>query len=532
MAVIGSGPAGLCCAFYLALSGYCVTIFEALPKPGGLLVYGIPEYRLPRAVVEKEIENIRSLGVEIKTGVCVGNDLMIEDLRKAGFRAFFFGIGAHSGYRLGIEGEKDLAPVYEAITFLREVNSGKREKPGDRVVVIGGGNSAMDAARTCVRLGCGEVHLAYRRTRGEMPANPQEVHEAIEEGINFHFLTIPISVRGDSGRVTGLECLEAVLGEPDASGRRVPVPVEGSNFHIEANAIITAIGQAPDLRPFLGKGNDPWLCSLSGYKKHKPGTAELPSTPGTAARRSTTQTLVPDIFAGGDAVSGPATVVKAIAAGKQAAIDIVHYLSGKQGAAALFVNHKRRREKFLHVPAAEKIASRRVPNGCTEVEIRIKNFEPIELGYSEDEARREAGRCLRCDVCIRCGACEKACREGMKLEALSFSETAPNERILSDYLLPAELCIACGSCVLACPTGAMEIRDSQTHRELCLCGTVLNRLKLVRCADCGVTFAPVRFLEFVTEKSGGKIPHDLCPDCARTARAQKFAWTLPPEGAE
>ncbi len=530
VAVVGSGPAGLSCAFYLALSGYSVTIFETLSKPGGLLVYGIPEYRLPRTVVAKEIETIRSLGVEIRTGVTVGNDLTLDDLRKAGFRAFFFGIGAHRGYRLEIEGERDFAPICEAITFLRELNSAMRHRPGDRVVVIGGGNSAIDAARTCLRLGCGEVHLAYRRAREQMPANPQEVHEALEEGINFHFLTIPIRVHGDSGRVTGLECLGAELGEPDQSGRRRPVPVEGSNFHIEADAIITAIGQEPDLSPFLGKGNDSWLASLSGFSRIS--SSKLAVSHPTADRCST-QTPVPDVFAGGDAVTGTATVVKAIAAGKQAAIDIGHYLSGGKGPAPLFLNHKRGRQSFLHVQAADKIVARRVPNGHTEIEVRRKNFEPVELGYSEDEARREAGRCLRCDVCIRCGACAKVCREEMKIEALSFSEISPGEWLLSDYSRPAKRCITCGACALACPTGAMEVHDSKTHRELSLCGTVLNRLELLRCSNCGTPFLPERCLEFVTEKSdvkmGMKVARDLCPDCARTAGAGKFAWSLPPE---
>jgi NADPH-dependent glutamate synthase beta subunit-like oxidoreductase/Pyruvate/2-oxoacid:ferredoxin oxidoreductase delta subunit len=530
VAVVGSGPAGLSCAFYLSISGYSVTIFEALSKPGGLLVYGIPEYRLPRFVVAKEIETIRSLGVEIRTGVSVGNDLTLDHLRKDGFRAFFFGIGAHRGYRLGIEGEKDFAPIYEAITFLREVNSGKRQKRGDRVVVIGGGNSAMDAARTCVRLGSGEVHLAYRRAREQMPANPQEVVEALEEGVNFHFLTIPIKVEGERQRVTGLECLRAELGEPDQSGRRRPVPVEGSNFHIEADAIITAIGQEPDLSPFLGKGNDSWLASLSGFGRI---LSSKPPVLHPTAALSPTQTLVPDVFAGGDAVTGPATVVKAIAAGKQAAIDIAHYLSGREGTARLFLNHKRGRQEFLRVQAADKIASRRVPNCHREIEVRRKNFEPVELGYSEDEARREAGRCLRCDVCIRCGVCNEVCREQMRIEALSFSEIAPDERMLSDYSRPAERCITCGACAIACPTGAMEIRDSNAHRELSLCGTVLNRLELLCCASCGAAFAPQRYIDLLAQNSDGEmgttVARVLCPNCARTAGAHKFAWSMPPQ---
>ena len=312
---MGSGPAGLSCAHYLALKGYQVTVFEAMPEAGGLFVAGIPEYRLPREVVRKEIELIGSLGVEIKTGVTVGRDVTLDELRSQGFEAFFLGIGAHLGYKLKIEGEDDFPQVYDVITFLKKVNLGDKRPPADRVVIIGGGNAAMDAARTCVRLGCQEVHVSYRRTRREMPAHPEEVEQSLEEGVKIHFLTVPIKVGGEPGQVQYLECLQAELGRPDASGRRRPISIPDSNFRLEVGAVITAIGQQPDLCPFPTPpvNTSPWCTIITD--------------------RGNTRTNVADIFAGGDSVTGPATAVEAIAAGKQGALDIDYYLTGAAGPA-------------------------------------------------------------------------------------------------------------------------------------------------------------------------------------------------------
>lgn len=510
VAVVGSGPAGLSAAHYLALKRYRVTLFESLPVAGGLLMTGIPEYRLPRHIVRQEIQAIENLGVEIRTGVTVGKDVSFEELRTRGYKAFFLGIGAHQGYRLEIAGEDDFPQVYDAISFLRAVNLGNRERPAENVVVIGGGNSAMDAARTCIRLGCKNVHIAYRRAREQMPASPHEVEEAMEEGVQFHFLVMPVQIGGENGQLSYLECLRTELGKPDASGRRRPVPVADSNFRIEAGAVIAAIGQQPDFRAF-------------SYKI----PFEITPRNNIVTEPFNTRTTVEDIFAGGDAVTGPATVVEAIAAGKQAALDIHHYLSGAEGPAPIFRSMRRRKVPFTPIPASEKISQKRIPVPLQDAEERRHNFDIVETGYDEENAQREALRCLRCDMCIRCGACERVCRDGMQIHALDFKQISATERILNDYARPSAKCITCGACAIECPTGAIEYIEAADHRELRMCGTVLNRLEAPKCQKCGEPFVPAAYLQYVTSRSdavtGKRVLRRLCPKCARTRRAENFA---------
>ena len=311
IAVVGAGPAGLACAYFLAIEGYSVTIFEKSETAGGMLTQGIPAYRLPRDVIEAEIDVIRSLGVEIRLGVDVGADLTVGQLREDGYSAIFIGVGSQECKLLGIENE-EIAGVFPGMAFLRDVNSGKKPSVGDRVAVIGGGNVAMDSVRSALRLGARQPFVVYRRSEAEMPANAEEIAECREEGIEIMTLTSPIRVIEENGRVCGLECIQMRLGEPDDSGRRRPEPVDGSAFTMEVDAVIAAIGQESDWACLT----DECACTLSDW-----GTIEIDPV--------TFQSDDPDIFAGGDAVTGPATVVGAISAGKEAAVSMDRFIRGE-----------------------------------------------------------------------------------------------------------------------------------------------------------------------------------------------------------
>jgi len=318
-AVVGSGPAGLTCAGDLAKMGYPVTLFESLSTPGGVLVYGIPEFRLPKKIVEIEIDYVRSLGVELVTDVLIGKTITIEELFSQGFKAVFIGSGAGLPQFLGVPGE-NLLGVYSANEFLARVNLMKAYKfpeyltpvkVGKKVAVLGAGNVAMDAARVSLRLGAQKVTIVYRRSREEMPARAEEIERAEEEGIIFKLLTAPTEIRGDkNGWVREMECLKMALGEPDASGRKRPVPIEGSEFIIEADTIISAIGNKPN--PLIPR-------ATAELKVEKWG--------GVIINETTCMTSIPGVFAGGDIVRGAATVISAMGDGKKAAEQINSFLS-------------------------------------------------------------------------------------------------------------------------------------------------------------------------------------------------------------
>lgn len=308
IAIVGSGPAGLTAAHELIKKGYSVTVFESFPEPGGMLRKCIPEYRLPKGILDAEIQRLKNFGIEFRTGTTIGKDLTLNDLLQEGYNAVFFATGAHESRKLRVKGE-DLEGVLYALDFLKEVNLGTCVKLKGKVVVIGGGNGAMDAARTASRLGA-KVHILYRRSKEEMPANPLKIKETEEDGVKFQYLVTPKRILGKNGRVTAIECVRMELGEPDESGRRRPIPVEDSEFHVELDTLILAIGETPNLS-FL------------------PKEVEVTEKNTIAVYPFTTETTKEGIFAGGDVVSGPASVVEAIVAGKRAAESIDHYLKSK-----------------------------------------------------------------------------------------------------------------------------------------------------------------------------------------------------------
>lgn len=408
VAIIGSGPAGLTTAYFLALDGYQVSIYEAMPEAGGMMRYGIPEHRLPRSVLDAEIENLKRYGIEIHTNTAIGKDLTIEELQKHGAKAIFLAAGAWKGLRLGIPGEEGCDGVNDVTAFLREVHLGTRKKLEGKVVVIGGGHSALDGARVALRLGASEAHIIYRRSRVEMPAETEEVEDTEKEGIKIHFLVAPVRVDSNNGKVLGIECIRTRLTEPDITGRRKPIPVEGSEFFIEADHIIPAIGQEPDL-DFLGEDK--------GLQVSKWNLLEV--------NPETLQTSMPGIFAGGDVVTGPATVIEAVEAGKRAAKYMAKYLRGEE-LPTEWQEEPPIGNNWVEVPDGEPIKHRlKVPT--LPVENRLLGFEEVNLLADEESARREAARCLNCGGCCECYECVKACQA----HAVTIETHAEQEKTLS-----------------------------------------------------------------------------------------------------
>jgi len=391
VAIVGSGPAGLTAAYYLALDGYQVTIYEAMPEPGGMLRYGIPEHRLPRSVLDDEIAFIKRLGIEIQTNVQIGKDLTLEELQAHGAKAIFLAAGAWKGLKLRLAGEDAYDGVADVTSFLRRVHLGEQKKLTGKVVVIGGGHSAIDAARVCLRLGADEVRIIYRRSRQEMLAEEEEVEEAEKEGVEILYLAAPLRITGEDGKVNGIECIRTRLMEADATGRRKPVPVQGSEFFIEAQHIIPAIGQEPDLN-FIATDSE----------------LEVSKWNLLVVNPETLQTNQPHIFAGGDVITGPATVIEAVEAGKRAAFYMAEYIQGEE-LPTEWAEEEPAGTNWSPIPVNEPVRARLKPP-TMPLEERLAGFQEVNLLADEQTAKEEAARCLDCGACCECFQCVAACK--------------------------------------------------------------------------------------------------------------------------
>ncbi len=490
VAIIGGGPGGLSAAYYLALEGHSVTVFEAKEKAGGMLRYGIPPYRLPNEILDYEIDSILKLGVELKTNTAFGRDFTLEDLKKEGYEAVFIGIGAQRSMKMRIKGE-EAKEVMAGIEFLEKVNAGEWTSIKGRVAVIGGGNTAIDAARTSVRLGADEVIMVYRRTKKEMPAHHSEIEEAEKEGVKIQILTNPVEyILDENGKLKGMRCIKMKLGEPDASGRRRPIPIEGSEFEMDVDWVFEAIGQKPDL--------DLFASSELGKKLEFTPWKTIKADPDTM------ETNLEGIFAGGDALTGAATAIEAIAAGQKAAKSIHSYLTkGKiERLKKPFISKRENLNPALSKDEFERFPKlSRNPMPMLPVEKRVNTFDEVELGYTDELAMEEVKRCLECgcqaffncdlqkhcteyevnqsrfagdyhavlpdeshpflrfdmNKCILCGRCVRICDEVVGVAALGFVKRGFDAYIkpsLEKPLLETP-CVSCGNCADTCPTGAI-----------------------------------------------------------------------------
>ncbi|MBW2040671.1 MAG: FAD-dependent oxidoreductase [Deltaproteobacteria bacterium] len=384
VAIVGAGPAGLTCAFFLATRGHQVTVYEKLGHPGGMSVVGIPDYRLPRSILQQEVALLENLGVTFHFTQSVGKDVTLSQLEER-FDAVFIGIGAHQSPAMGIEGEPEgYSGVFAGLDYLKAINDGQDPYPeGKTVVVIGGGNVAIDCARSSLRLNKEEVHLVYRRTRDEMPADPAEIQEAQEERVVFHFLTAPVRIRGKNGKVTGIECIRMELGPPDKSGRPRPIPIEGSGFVFECDIVVSAIGQLTDTAVLQG-------------------VEDVRTTPRKtiAVDECTKQSDRPKLFFAGDCETGPDSLVSACAGGRKAALSIdrwIHHQPLECDSEDHFDRFFRSVKVFEPNEKILKVESRsRLNPPALPLEKRVPGFDEVEQAFSAKEAVAEAERCLRC----------------------------------------------------------------------------------------------------------------------------------------
>lgn len=420
IAIIGAGPAGLSCAFQLAKKGYSPTVFEAFPKPGGMLRYGIPPYRLPHHVLDAEINKILDLGIELKCNTAVGRDVPYDDIQRE-YDAIFVGLGAHKGKLLGIEGE-DAPNVLTGTEFLNRANCGEAVDVGKKVIVIGGGDTAIDAARVSRRLGA-DVTILYRRTRNEMPAIEEEIEDALAEGVKLEYLAAPTAFIKTNGRAGGMKCIRMELGEPDESGRRRPVPIDGSDFEVEADTVISAISQEPDFDGLenLKAGPKEWV------KADKDGVTALEKT-----------------YAGGD-VLDLGIVALAIFQGRMAAEAMHHRLRGTQPEPPTSLPEITAKKMRLDLYESKPPGARQqIP-----VQDRLATIDiEVNQGYSQEQVIEESKRCMSCGYCFDCGNCWSYCQDQAIVKPTVKGEL---------YKFKMDFCQGCGKCAEECPCGFIEM---------------------------------------------------------------------------
>ncbi len=511
VAIVGAGPSGLTAAYYLALKGHYCKVFDMMPQAGGMLRYGIPEYRLQKDMVDKEFEGVWNLGVDAQYNVKLGEDFTIDDLFNEGFDAVYLAIGAWTSNELGLEGE-NLPGFVNAITYLMDKTRGLPQPVDDtkEVVVVGGGFTAFDCTRTSLRLGA-KVHTVYRRGRKEMGATFEEVEDGENEGTDLQLFAAPSRIVQDSGRITGVEFQRMQLGEPDASGRRRPVPVPGSEYTVNGNTLIPAIGQKPDARV---------LPAESGVKWTKRTTIETDPYSLMTARKG--------VFAGGDAVLGASTIIQTVAQGKLAARSIDAYLRGEDMVQVSRSIEEQERKPDLFDIVPYKPVEPKVKMPMLPYEDRKRNFRMIEMGYTQEQAEREAGRCLQCacpaagqcdlqkysieygltdnrfhdgepsdyhdydfdlshsfilrdpNKCINCTQCVRVCHDVIGPNCYGMFGRGFDTIVSTPFnvSLFSTDCVSCGACVQVCPTGSLMMAE----RELVRWDFALDRC--IFCGDC------------------------------------------------